>query len=66
VNLGIPHQLAPLLDNDRWRIELMHGMLMSFPGPPTIYYGDEIGVAARHRKVLGINGLYRQGEAAKA
>ena len=44
LNLGIRRRLAPLLDNDRRRIELMNGMLMSFPGTPTIYYGDEIGM----------------------
>ena len=37
-------RLAPLLDNDRRRIELMNGMLMSLPGTPIIYYGDEIGM----------------------
>jgi maltose alpha-D-glucosyltransferase/alpha-amylase len=44
INLGIRRRLAPLLDNDRRRIELMNGMLMSLPGTPTIYYGDEIGM----------------------
>ena len=44
INLGIRRRLAPLLENDRRRIELMNGMLMSFPGTPTIYYGDEIGM----------------------
>jgi maltose alpha-D-glucosyltransferase/alpha-amylase len=44
LNLGIRRRLAPLLDNDRRRIELMHGMLMSLPGTPNIYYGDEIGM----------------------
>ncbi|HLW89446.1 MAG TPA: maltose alpha-D-glucosyltransferase [Terriglobales bacterium] len=44
LNLGIRRRLAPLLDNDRRRIELMHGMLMSLPGTPSIYYGDEIGM----------------------
>ena len=44
LNLGIRRRLAPLLDNDRRRIELMSGMLMSFPGTPIIYYGDEIGM----------------------
>ena len=44
MNLGIRRRLAPLLDNDRRRIELMNGMLMSLPGTPTIYYGDEIGM----------------------
>jgi maltose alpha-D-glucosyltransferase/alpha-amylase len=44
INLGIRRRLAPLLDNDRRRIELMNGMLMSMPGTPIIYYGDEIGM----------------------
>jgi maltose alpha-D-glucosyltransferase/alpha-amylase len=44
LNLGIRRRLAPLLDNDRERIELMNGMLMSLPGTPIIYYGDEIGM----------------------
>ena len=44
LNLGIRRRLAPLLNNDRRRIELMNGMLMSLPGTPIIYYGDEIGM----------------------
>jgi maltose alpha-D-glucosyltransferase/alpha-amylase len=44
LNLGIRRRLAPLLDNDRRRIELMNGMLCSLPGTPVIYYGDEIGM----------------------
>jgi len=44
INLGIRRRLAPLLDGDRRRIELMNGMLMSLPGTPIIYYGDEIGM----------------------
>ena len=44
LNLGIRRRLAPLLDNDRRRIELMTGMLMSLPGTPILYYGDEIGM----------------------
>ena len=44
LNLGIRRRLAPLLSNDRRRIELMNGMLMSLPGTPIIYYGDEIGM----------------------
>ncbi|MGA9567849.1 MAG: maltose alpha-D-glucosyltransferase [Candidatus Korobacteraceae bacterium] len=44
LNLGIRRRLAPLLDNDRRRIELMTGMLLSLPGTPVIYYGDEIGM----------------------
>jgi len=44
LNLGIRRRLAPLLENDRRRMELMNGMLMSLPGTPIIYYGDEIGM----------------------
>jgi maltose alpha-D-glucosyltransferase / alpha-amylase len=44
LNLGIRRRLAPLLDNDRRRVELMTGMLMSLPGTPILYYGDEIGM----------------------
>jgi maltose alpha-D-glucosyltransferase/alpha-amylase len=44
INLGIRRRLAPLLDNDRRRIELLNGLLMSLPGTPIIYYGDEIGM----------------------
>jgi maltose alpha-D-glucosyltransferase/alpha-amylase len=44
LNLGIRRRLAPLLENDRRRVELLSGMLMSLPGSPIIYYGDEIGM----------------------
>ncbi|HUW29283.1 MAG TPA: maltose alpha-D-glucosyltransferase [Sulfuriferula sp.] len=44
LNLGIRRRLAPLLDNDRHRIELMHLLLMTMPGSPILYYGDEIGM----------------------
>jgi maltose alpha-D-glucosyltransferase/alpha-amylase len=44
LNLGIRRRLSPLLDGDRRRIELMHGLLMSLPGSPILYYGDEIGM----------------------
>ena len=44
INLGIRHRLAPLLRNDRRRIELMFALLFSLPGTPVIYYGDEIGM----------------------
>jgi maltose alpha-D-glucosyltransferase/alpha-amylase len=44
INLGIRRRLAPLLGNDRRRIELMNGLLFSLPGTPFIYYGDEIGM----------------------
>jgi maltose alpha-D-glucosyltransferase/alpha-amylase len=44
LNLGIRRRLAPLMDNDRRKIELMTSLLMSFPGTPIVYYGDEIGM----------------------
>jgi maltose alpha-D-glucosyltransferase / alpha-amylase len=44
LNLGIRRRLAPLLGNDRKRIELMNGLLFSLPGTPVLYYGDEIGM----------------------
>jgi maltose alpha-D-glucosyltransferase/alpha-amylase len=44
LNLGIRRRLAPLMDGDRRRIELMNGLLMSLPGSPIVYYGDEIGM----------------------
>jgi maltose alpha-D-glucosyltransferase/alpha-amylase len=44
LNLGIRRRLAPLLEGDRRRFELMNGMLMSLPGSPIVYYGDEIGM----------------------
>ncbi|GIW81872.1 MAG: trehalose synthase [Gemmatales bacterium] len=44
INLGIRRRLAPLLGNNRRRIELMNGLLLSMPGTPIIYYGDEIGM----------------------
>jgi maltose alpha-D-glucosyltransferase/alpha-amylase len=44
LNLGIRRRLAPLLSNDRKKIELMNGLLFSLPGTPVIYYGDEIGM----------------------
>lgn len=44
INAGIRRRLAPLLDNNRRRIELMNGLLFSLPGTPVIYYGDEIGM----------------------
>jgi maltose alpha-D-glucosyltransferase/alpha-amylase len=43
-NLGIRRRLAPLLDNGRDEIELMHAMLFSLPGSPVLYYGDEISM----------------------
>jgi maltose alpha-D-glucosyltransferase / alpha-amylase len=44
INLGIRRRLAPLLGNDRRRIELLNGLLMSLPGTPILYYGDELGM----------------------
>ena len=44
INLGIRRRLAPLLNNDRRRIELMNALLCALPGTPVIYYGDEIGM----------------------
>jgi maltose alpha-D-glucosyltransferase/alpha-amylase len=44
INLGIRRRLAPLLGSDRRRIELMNALLLSLPGTPVIYYGDEIGM----------------------
>ncbi len=44
LNLGIRRRLAPLLDGDRRKIELLAGLLLSLPGSPFLYYGDEIGM----------------------
>jgi maltose alpha-D-glucosyltransferase/alpha-amylase len=44
INLGIRRRLAPLLGNHRRKVELMNGLLLSLPGTPVIYYGDEIGM----------------------
>ncbi|QSI31129.1 maltose alpha-D-glucosyltransferase [Variovorax sp. RKNM96] len=44
INLGIRRRLAPLMENDMDRVKLMNGMLLSMPGSPIIYYGDEIGM----------------------
>ncbi|MGH3714491.1 MAG: maltose alpha-D-glucosyltransferase [Micromonosporaceae bacterium] len=43
-NIGIRRRLAPLLDNDRNQLELFTAMLLSLPGSPLLYYGDEIGM----------------------
>ncbi|GAC1352295.1 MAG: hypothetical protein NVS3B20_08640 [Polyangiales bacterium] len=44
VNVGIRRRLAPLMDNDRRQIELLNAMLLSLPGSPILYYGDELGM----------------------
>jgi maltose alpha-D-glucosyltransferase / alpha-amylase len=44
INLGIRRRLAPLLQGDRRRIELLNSLLLSLPGAPIVYYGDEIGM----------------------
>ncbi len=48
INLGIRRRLAPLLGNNRRKIELMNILLFSLPGTPVIYYGDEIGMGDNH------------------
>ncbi len=49
LNMGIRRRLAPLLDGNRAAIELLHGMLLSLPGSPVLYYGDEIGMGDDYR-----------------
>ena len=44
INLGIRRRLAPLMGNDRRKVELLNALLLSMPGTPTVYYGDEIGM----------------------
>ena len=44
INLGIRRRLAPLMENDHDRIKLMNSLLLSMPGSPILYYGDEIGM----------------------
>jgi len=44
INVGIRRRLAPLMENNRGRIELLNSLLFSFPGTPILYYGDEIGM----------------------
>ena len=44
INLGIRHRLAPLMNNNRKKIELLNNLLFSLPGTPVLYYGDEIGM----------------------
>ncbi len=44
INLGIRRRLSPLMENDHDRIKLMNSLLLSMPGSPILYYGDEIGM----------------------
>ncbi len=44
INIGIRRRLAPLMDNDRRKIELLNSLLFTMPGTPIIYYGDELGM----------------------
>lgn len=44
LNSGIRRRLAPMLDNNLWRLELVHSILLTLPGSPVLYYGDEIGM----------------------
>ncbi|TMA76202.1 MAG: maltose alpha-D-glucosyltransferase [Deltaproteobacteria bacterium] len=44
LNLGIRRRLAPLMENGRRQMELLHSLLLSLPGSPVLYYGDEIGM----------------------
>jgi len=44
LNVGIRRRLFPLMENDRRQVELLHGLLLSLPGSPVLYYGDEIGM----------------------
>jgi maltose alpha-D-glucosyltransferase/alpha-amylase len=44
LNVGIRRRLAPLLDNDRRKIELLTALLFTLPGSPILYYGDELGM----------------------
>src|SRR5260370_2601899 len=46
INLGIRPRLAPLMEDDRRKIELLKGLLLSMPGTPVLYYGDEIRMGA--------------------
>ena len=48
LNLGIRRRLAPLLDNDRRKLELLNSILFTLPGSPIIYYGDEIEIGRAH------------------
>ena len=54
INLGIRRRLAPLVDNNRRRIELLNSLLFSFPGTPILYYGDEIGWATTSTSAIAM------------
>src|SRR5438034_539946 len=47
-NIGIRRQLAPLLENDRNQLELFTALLLSLPGSPVLYYGDDIGLCVNN------------------
>src|SRR5207253_1075299 len=44
LNLGIRRRMAPLMQNDRRQIELLYSLLLTLPGSPILYYGDELGM----------------------
>ena len=50
INLGIRRRLAPLMQNNRRKMELINVLLLSFPGTPILYYGDELGMDVRERR----------------
>ena len=52
-NVGIRRRLAPLLDNSRPEIELIHALVLSLPGSPCLYYGDELGLTGVKEDRLG-------------
>ncbi|MCZ7563480.1 MAG: maltose alpha-D-glucosyltransferase [Burkholderiales bacterium] len=57
INLGIRRRLAPLMENDADRIKLMNSLLLSMPGSPIIYYGDEIGMGDNIFQLADRNGV---------
>jgi len=57
INLGIRRRLAPLMENDADRIKLMNSLLLSMPGSPIIYYGDEIGMGDNIFQLSDRNGV---------
>jgi maltose alpha-D-glucosyltransferase/alpha-amylase len=52
INLGFRRRLAPLVENNRRRIEVLNSLLLSFPGRPILYYGDEIGMGTTFISVI--------------